>query len=77
MSNTSQQSLISDASGMEGSRIEGENAVINKYCDMVALQKKWNKKSIDEVKYVIRRAVMNKVMLEAQKKAVKDKLKEK
>jgi hypothetical protein len=30
---------------------------------MVALKKKWNKSSIDEVKHVIRRAVMNKVLL--------------
>jgi|JI6StandDraft_1071083.scaffolds.fasta_scaffold05913_10 hypothetical protein len=44
---------------------------------MVELQKKWNKKSIDEVKHVIRRAVMQKVLLEAQKKELKEKLKEK
>jgi hypothetical protein len=42
---------------------------------MVALQKKWKKSNIDEVKQVIRRAVMNKVLLHAQKKALKDRLK--
>jgi hypothetical protein len=44
---------------------------------LVALQKKWKKNNIDEVKDVLRRVVMNKVLLERQKRALKDKLKEK
>lgn len=50
--------------------------MITKYCDLVALKKKWKKSNIDEVKDVIRRVVMNKVLLERQKKALKDKLRE-
>lgn len=47
MANTSQQSMVSEASGVENSQIAAEDAIITKYCDMVELQKKWNKKSIE------------------------------
>lgn len=46
MQSNDSQSRISEANTVDGSLAQAEDAIINKYCDLVALQKKWKKGSI-------------------------------
>lgn len=48
---------------------------MNEYCDLIALKKKWKQDSITKVKQMIRKVVFDKLLKEAQQKALQDKLK--
>lgn len=64
--NTSQNSMLSQATSINESRGLGEDQVIGKYCDFEALKKKWKCQDIEEVKEIIRRVLTNDIVKEAE-----------
>ena len=63
--NTSQNSMLSEATSINDSKALGEDKVVGKYCDFEALKKKWKCQDIEEVKQIIRRVLTNDMVRDA------------
>lgn len=69
--NTSQNSMMSEATSLNESNIFGEDQVVSKYCDFEELRKKWKLEDIQEVKEMLRRTLTRQVVSDAEVQAVK------
>ena len=72
--NTSQNSMLSEATSLNESNIFGEDQVVDKYCDFEALRKKWKVDDVTEVRNILRRILTKQVVSEAELEAVKKKV---
>ena len=69
--NTSQNSMLSEATSLNESNIFGEDQVVGKYCDFEALRKKWKADDIQEVREILRRILTKQIVSDAELRAVK------
>ena len=52
--NTSQGSYLSEATSINDSNIDGEEQLLNKFCDFDELGKKWGLENVEQVKQMLR-----------------------
>ena len=69
--NTSQNSMMSQATSVNDSKALGEDKIVGKYCDFQALKKKWKCEDIEEVKEIIRRVLTKYMVSQAEVQAVR------
>lgn len=71
--NTSQGSMLSEATSVNESNIDGEQQIVTRYCDFEALSKKWGLTDVDEVKTMLRLLLARKFVSDAELNAIKKK----
>ena len=71
--NTSQGSMLSEATSVNESNIDGEEQIVTRYCDFEALSKKWGLTDVDEVKTMLRLLLARKFVSDAELNAIKKK----
>lgn len=71
--NTSQGSMMSEATSMNESNIDGQSQIVSKYCDFEELAKKWGVSDIEDVKKLLRFILTRRIVSEAELNAVKKK----
>ena len=69
--NTSQNSMLSEATSLDHSNIFGEDKVVEQFWDFDQLKKKWKLNDVEAVKDMIRRMLTKKVVFDAELEAVK------
>ena len=69
--NTSQGSVLSEATSVNESNIDGEQEVLSKFCDFQSLSKKWGVSDVQHVKYLLRLILTRKFVSEAELNKVK------
>lgn len=71
--NTSQGSMLSEATSVNESKIDGEEEIVGRYCDFEALSKKWGLTDVEQIRSMIRLIMTKKFVYEAETNAIKKK----
>lgn len=71
--NVSQGSMLSEATSVNESNIDGEQEVVAKFCDFENLSKKWGATDVEQVKYLLRVILTRKFVADAGLNAIKKK----
>jgi hypothetical protein len=71
--NTSQGSMLSEATSINESNIDGEEQIVSKYCDFEVLSKKWGISDVEQVRSMLRLILTRKFVSEAEVNAIKKK----
>lgn len=65
-------SMVSDPGTLER-ELKREEAFLDRFCNFEALQKKWLKESVQQVKDAVRRVLATRILAHAQREVVKNK----
>ena len=65
--------MLSEATSVNESNIDGEEQIVTRYCDFEALSKKWGLTDVDEVKTMLRLLLARKFVSDAELNAIKKK----
>lgn len=71
--NTSQGSMLSQATSINESNIDGEEQIVSRYCDFEILSKKWGIPDVEQVRSMLRFILTKKFVSEAEVNAIKKK----